>query len=144
LGCALDLIRPLGFDTSVKALRRAGLDYWPRLAVREHESWEAFQEAEPGRPLWLLSSKASRPVWDAPLALGDALVFGSETSGLPPELLARHAERVIGLPMVPKERSLNLATAVCAVLCEGVRQLVCRGEVRLDEGARIWGKAPNL
>lgn len=144
LGCALHLIRPLGFDTSVKALRRAGLDYWPRLAVREHDSWEAYLAAEPGRPLWLLSSKATRPVWEAPLARGDALVFGSETSGLPESLLDCYRDRIIGLPMVPRERSLNLATAVCAVACEGVRQLASRGEVRLDAGGRIWGKSPNL
>ena len=144
LGCALHLIRPLGFDTSVKALRRAGLDYWPRLAVREHDSWEAFRAAEAGRPLWLLSSQATRPVWDAPLAPGDALVFGSETSGLPADLLAPHQDRLIGLPMVPHERSLNLATAACAVVCEGIRQLASRGEIRLDETGRIWGKSPNL
>lgn len=140
LGCALHLIHPLGFDTSVKALRRAGLDYWPRLAVREHASWEAFLEAEPGRPVWLLSSKASRPLWEAPLARGDALVFGSETSGLPEPLLARHPRRLVTLPMVPGERSLNLATAVCAAACEGVRQLAAGGHIGLDVSGRILGK----
>jgi tRNA (cytidine/uridine-2'-O-)-methyltransferase len=140
LGCALHLIRPLGFDTSVKALRRAGLDYWPRLAVQEHESWEAFLAAEPGRRLWVLSSKAARPLWDAPLARGDALIFGSETSGLPRDFVDRYADRLVGLPMVPGERSLNLATAVCAASCEGIRQLVARGEARVDEAGRILGK----
>lgn len=140
LGCALHLIHPLGFDTSVKALRRAGLDYWPRLAVREHGSWEAFLAAEPARPVWLLSSKASRPLWEAPLARGDAMVFGSETTGLPDALLARHPARLVTIPMVPGERSLNLATAVCAAACEGVRQLAAGGDIGLDVRGRILGK----
>ena len=137
LGAALHLIRPLGFDTSVKALRRAGLDYWPRLRPREHDSWEAFLEAEPDRPLWLLTTRARRPLFDVSLRPGDALVFGRETAGLPPGLLERYPQRLVTLPMLPAQRSLNLATAVCAALCEGVRQLIGSGDVRLDEQGRL-------
>ncbi|MFG0286326.1 MAG: tRNA (cytidine(34)-2'-O)-methyltransferase [Phycisphaerales bacterium JB039] len=137
LGAALHLIRPLGFETSVKALRRAGLDYWPRLRPREHESWEAFRKAEPDRPLWLLTTRASRPLFEVRLRPGDALVFGRETAGLPEDLLRRHPDRLVTLPMMPAERSLNLATAVCAALCEGVRQLIGSGDVTLDEQGRL-------
>lgn len=138
-GCALHLVHPLGFSTSEKACRRAGLDYWPRLAPTEHQSWESYLAAVapgPGR-LWLFSTKATRAVWDAPLEMGDHLIFGKETAGLPDELLARHADRLVTLPMVPTERSLNLATAVCAVVYEGLRQLVGRGEVTLDASGRL-------
>ncbi len=143
LGAALHLIRPLGFDTSEKALRRAGLDYWPRLRVREHDSWGSFREAEPDRPLWLLSARATRPIFEAPLARGDGLVFGGETAGLPPDLLERHADRIVGLPMLPGERSLNVATVVCAVLCDGVRHLIGSGAIGLDPAGRIVVKERN-
>ncbi|RMH26286.1 MAG: tRNA (cytidine(34)-2'-O)-methyltransferase [Planctomycetota bacterium] len=125
-GCQLHLIRPLGFDTSVKACRRAGLDYWPRLAPVEHDSWEAFlrarAEAGTGR-LWLFSARARRPIWDAEFLPGDWLVFGSETDGLPDEVLQDPSGEALRLPMVAGERSLNVATAVCAVVYEGLRQI---------------------
>ncbi len=136
-GCALHLIRPLGFDTSAKACRRAGLDYWPRLAPREHDSLDGCLAALGPRPLWLFTTKGTRPHWDARFQPGDALHFGKETAGLPDHLLAAHPERLLTLPMAPDERSLNLATAVCAAVYEGLRQLVARGEVSLDDRARI-------
>lgn len=138
-GCALHLIHPLGFSTSEKACRRAGLDYWPRLNPAEHQSWGAYLAAaapDPGR-MWFLTTKAARPVWDAPFRAGDHLVFGRETAGLPDEMLARYADRLITLPMVPTERSLNLATAVCAVVYEGLRQVVGAGAARVDQGGRL-------
>ena len=134
---SLHLIHPLAFDTSEKACRRAGLDYWPRLLVQEHPSWEQFLATARPAPLWLFSTKGSRPVYDAPLSPGDWLVFGNETEGLPLDLLQAHPGRVLTLPMVPAERSLNLATAVCAVVYEGVRQALTRGELRLDDQGRL-------
>lgn len=141
-GCALHLIRPLGFETSEKALRRAGLDYWPRLAVREHESWEGWlgwrgAAGDAGQRVWLTSGLDGRAVWQADLRPGDALVFGKETRGLPAQMLEAHTDRIIHLPMIPGERGLNLATAVCAVVYEGIRQCVARGEARLDEAGRL-------
>ncbi|MCA9281761.1 MAG: tRNA (cytidine(34)-2'-O)-methyltransferase [Phycisphaeraceae bacterium] len=136
-GCALHLIHPLGFDTSVKALRRAGLDYWPRLAPTEHADWHAYSRAHPAARRWCFTTKASRPFWDADLKPGDHLVFGKETAGLPADILAAHADTLITLPMVPGERSLNLATAVCAAIYEGVRQSVARGDITLDSAGRI-------
>ncbi|MFG0257109.1 MAG: tRNA (cytidine(34)-2'-O)-methyltransferase [Phycisphaerales bacterium JB043] len=123
-GCSLHLIRPLAFDTSVKALRRAGLDYWPRLAPTEHDDWEAYLSATSvgESRLWLFTTKTDRALWDANLTRGDHLVFGKETAGLPDELLERYSHRLVTLPMVPGERSLNVATAVCAAVYEGMRQ----------------------
>ena len=140
-GCALHLVRPLGFDTSEKACRRAGLDYWPRLKPREHDSFdECLRAIEPsGAParVWLFTTKASRSVYDAEFRKGDGLVFGKETRGLPDELLRRFPERCVGFPMAPGERSLNLATAVCAAVYEGIRQLARRGEVMIDGQNRL-------
>jgi tRNA (cytidine/uridine-2'-O-)-methyltransferase len=137
VGAALHLVKPLGFDTSEKACRRAGLDYWPRLGVREHENFDAFLADTPPAPIWLFSSKGRRPYFDAPLRAGDSLVFGKESAGLPDHLLERYPDRVLVLPMVPHERSLNLATAVCAVLYEAVRQEVERKTLTLDELGRL-------
>jgi len=124
-GCALHLIRPFGFEVSVKALRRAGLDYWPRLAPVEHESWEAYL-AETGarrERMWLYSTRGGRAHWEADFQRGDHLVFGKETKGLPEDLLEEYADRLLSLPMVPGERSLNVATVVSAAVYEGMRQV---------------------
>jgi tRNA (cytidine/uridine-2'-O-)-methyltransferase len=140
VGAALHLVHPLGFDTSVKALRRAGLDYWPRLDVREHGSWEAYLAGARPPRLWLTSGLAGIPPWDADLQPGDHLVFGKETAGLPGELLEAHPGRVLRYPLVAGERGLNVATAVCALLYEGVRQCLARGELAIDEsGALVEG-----
>ncbi|MEX2219568.1 MAG: tRNA (cytidine(34)-2'-O)-methyltransferase [Phycisphaerales bacterium] len=137
-GCGLHLIRPLGFDTGEKACRRAGLDYWPRLGVREHDSWGSLlgTGVDPAR-VWCFSTRRGRPVFDAGFQRGDWLVFGKETGGLPGEILDAAGDRSLLLPMVAGERSLNLATAVCAAVYEGIRQLVARGALAIDGSGRI-------
>jgi tRNA (cytidine/uridine-2'-O-)-methyltransferase len=136
-GCALHLIHPLGFDTDEKACRRAGLDYWPRLEVREHPSWPDYLAAEAPPRLWLFTTKALRPVFDADLRPGDHLVFGKETAGIPAEILAAYPNRQLFLPMVRGERSLNVATAVCAVVYEAIRQMLSRAELRIGSDGRL-------
>jgi tRNA (cytidine/uridine-2'-O-)-methyltransferase len=136
-GCALHLIHPLGFDTDEKACRRAGLDYWPRLLVREHASWPAYLSAAAPPRLWLFSTKAARSLFNADFRAGDHLVFGKETAGLPAEILTGSPDRARFLPMVPGERSLNVATAVCAVVYEGIRQLLARGEASIGPDGRL-------
>jgi tRNA (cytidine/uridine-2'-O-)-methyltransferase len=131
-GCRLHVIHPIGFDMSEKAVRRAGLDYWHLVDYREHESWEAFLLVEnppPGR-LWLYTTKAARPHWDAKFRAGDYLLFGRETRGVDESIqewtVAHHGDdHRITLPMIdnPAARSLNLATAVCAAVYEGLRQM---------------------
>jgi tRNA (cytidine/uridine-2'-O-)-methyltransferase len=124
-GCALHLIRPFGFDTSVKALRRAGLDYWPRLATTEYDDWDSYVASTGVAPerMWIYTTKTDRPHWDVQFRRGDHLVFGKETRGLPDELMERYSDRLVTLPMVEGERSLNVATAVCAAVYEGMRQV---------------------
>lgn len=87
--------------------------------------------------MWLTSGHSGKPVWEADLRPGDALVFGKETAGLPPELLAAHADRVVTLPMLVGERGLNLANVATAVVYEGIRQCVGKGEVSLSGAGRL-------
>jgi tRNA (cytidine/uridine-2'-O-)-methyltransferase len=137
-GCGLHLIEPLGFDTSEKACRRAGLDYWPRLKPTAHASFDAYLASARPERLWLFSTKGvKQSVHHAEIRRGDHLVFGKETRGLDESLLSRFADRVVSLPMVPNERSLNLATAVCAAVYLGVDQMLRRGELSLDETGRL-------
>jgi tRNA (cytidine/uridine-2'-O-)-methyltransferase len=137
LHAALHLIEPLGFDISEKACRRAGLDYWPRLALRTHTDWHAYrQESGPVRR-WVLSTKATRPAFDVPFQPGDHLVFGKESRGLPEPILTEDPDALVRLPMVPDERSLNLSTAVCAVAYLAVRRFLELGRVRLDDRGSI-------
>jgi tRNA (cytidine/uridine-2'-O-)-methyltransferase len=138
-GCALHLVLPLGFSTSEKACRRAGLDYWPRLSPTEHADWPTFLSAAqpPPQRTWLFTTKTSRPCWDASFEPGDYLVFGKETAGLPDHLLNAFPTQLLTLPMVPSERSLNLATAVCAAIYEGLRQLVDLGAAKISDDGRL-------
>ncbi|MFG0304913.1 MAG: tRNA (cytidine(34)-2'-O)-methyltransferase [Phycisphaerales bacterium JB040] len=141
MGCPLDLIEPLGFSLDEKALRRAGLDYWPRLAPAVHPSWEVFRRKfradQPEGGVWLLTTRASRPVYDADIRPGDAIVLGKETAGLPDEVLRAHPDRCVCLPMLPGERSLNLACAAVAVMSEAARQCLARGDRTLDDRGRL-------
>ncbi|MHC5023939.1 MAG: tRNA (cytidine(34)-2'-O)-methyltransferase [Planctomycetota bacterium] len=129
-GCRLHIIHPIGFDMSEKARRRAGLDYWDLVDCREHPSWPDFLAAERPRRLWLFTTRADRPHWEADFQRGDYLLFGREAEGVPPHIhdwieQEYGAEHRITLPMVrdPRARSLNLATAVCAGVYEGLRQV---------------------
>jgi len=132
-GCALHLIRPLGFDTNEKACRRAGLDYWPRLGVVEHDSLGDYLATRRPARVWVFTTKGTRSLWDVPLAPGDAMLFGKETAGVPESVHAMFPQRLVRLPLMPGERSLNLATAVCAAVFEGLRQLHSDGRLMLSK-----------
>ncbi|MGA0134070.1 MAG: tRNA (cytidine(34)-2'-O)-methyltransferase [Opitutales bacterium] len=125
-GCVLHLVRPLGFRIDDAKLRRAGMDYWRRLDVREHDSFEAFLAA-PGRPerLWLFTTSAPRAHWDVRYLVGDGLVFGCESAGASPE---EHAwfgpDRSVKIPQYDAlARSLNLSTACGVGAYEALRQI---------------------
>jgi tRNA (cytidine/uridine-2'-O-)-methyltransferase len=125
-GATLHLIEPLGFSLDEREVKRAGLDYWEHVDLRVWPDWEAFeaQLAELGTP-YFFSTKATRLLWDAPLAAGDdtVLIFGRETSGLPSELHARYADHFVALPLhSPHARSLNLSTTVAIGVYEVLRQ----------------------
>jgi tRNA (cytidine/uridine-2'-O-)-methyltransferase len=111
-GCVLHLVEPLGFSIDDRELKRAGLDYWHAVDVRVHASLEAFLAAW-SAPLWLLSTRATATYADAAFAPGDAIVFGSETAGLPQALLDAQPDRALRVPMRHDSvRSLNLSTTV--------------------------------
>ena len=138
MGCALHLIHPLGFDISEKACRRAGLDYWPRLDLHEHDTFDAYRgSVGPGASVWALTTRAERSLFDATIRPGDHLLLGSETRGLPDAVLQRDPEHCVFLPMVAGERSLNVATVMCAAASEGIRQMIGRGDLRLDPNGRL-------
>jgi tRNA (cytidine/uridine-2'-O-)-methyltransferase len=136
-GLALHLIHPIGFDLSEKSVRRSGLDYWPRLPLTEHADWVSYRRFVPAARVWFLCAHARRTVYDADIRRDDHLVFGRESSGLPPEVLRGTESHQIGLPMRPGERSLNLSAAVAGVAGECVRKLIARGEVRVDAEGRL-------
>jgi tRNA (cytidine/uridine-2'-O-)-methyltransferase len=120
----LHLIGRLGFRLDDRSLRRAGLDYWPDVALHRHGTLEAFEQALADHRLICLSAHARRPYTRIAYQDGDVLLFGSESRGLPASLLERHVERTLTIPMpAGKVRSLNLATAVGIVLYEALRQL---------------------
>ena len=124
LGCSLHLIRPLGFHPSDQYLQRAGLDYWEHLRLTVHGSWNDFLTAVQPQRLFFLSTRGQASLYDCAFGADDALVFGSEGSGLPAELYARYADRLFKIPMPGEHaRSINLANAVSIAAYEAFRQL---------------------
>ena len=121
-GCRLHLIRPLGFDISEKAVRRAGLDYWNLVEVIDYENLDDFFSRNPAVRMWCLSTKAPRCYAEADFRDGDYLFFGKETKGLPEDFLEAHRESCIRLPMREEARSLNLSNSVAIALYEALRQ----------------------
>lgn len=121
VGAKLWLIRPLGFRVDEKTLRRAGLDYWEHLEWEVADDWNDFRRRLPGANLWFFTKHATRSYLDVAYSAADALVFGSETAGLPPSLLTDH-ERNLRIPMRPQVRSLNLSNSVAIAAYETLRQ----------------------
>ncbi len=122
-GSRLHLIRPLGFDISEKAVRRAGLDYWHMVEVLDYENLEDFFQKNDVRQMWCLSTKAPRSYTQARFEDGCYLFFGKETKGLPESFLAEHHDECIRLPMRAQARSLNLSNSVAITVYEALRQL---------------------
>ena len=122
-GCVLHLIRPLGFDISDKAVKRAGLDYWHLVDVRDYENLEEFFRKNDVPQMWCLSTKAPKSYAEAEFSDGCYLFFGKETRGLPEEFLEQHRSQCIRLPMRSEARSLNLSNSVAITVYEALRQL---------------------
>ncbi len=122
-GAQLHLIEPLGFELDDKRLRRAGLDYHEFAAVKVHASLESYLESEQPQRLLACTTKGARRYSEVEYRKGDALLFGPETRGLPPEVLEQiEAENRLRLPMLPHSRSLNLSNAVAVFVYEAWRQ----------------------
>lgn len=122
-GCQLHLIEPLGFDLEEKKLRRAGLDYHEMANVHRHKDYPSFLAAMGDRRILACTTKGSRPHDQIDYQNDDVLLFGSETSGLPDEVLnAIDAQNRLRIPMRPDSRSLNLSNAVAIISYEAWRQ----------------------
>ena len=121
-GSRLHLIRPLGFDISEKAVRRAGLDYWPLVDLRVYDGLDPFFAEYPQPDLWLATTKAPRDYTQASFREGCWLFFVQETAGLPAWLRERYPERCLRIPMRGEVRSLNLSNAAAVLTYEALRQ----------------------
>ena len=123
-GAQLHLVRPLGFSLDEREVRRAGLDYWERVDPFVWQDWSDLERALPGlgEP-FLFSAEAPRTLWDVAFPPRSVLIFGRESVGLPAEIRARHADRLVRIPMLdPALRSLNLSTSVAIAAYEVLRQ----------------------
>ena len=118
----LHLVRPLGFDISERAVRRAGLDYWHMVDLRVYDSLDHFFAVNPRPDLWLATTKAPRDYTQADFRDGCWLFFGKETAGLPEAFRMAHAQRCIRIPMREDARSLNLANSVAVLAYEALKQ----------------------
>jgi tRNA (cytidine/uridine-2'-O-)-methyltransferase len=122
-GSRLILVEPLGFSISDRELRRAGLDYWDKVFVALFESWDAYLASFPRARRFLFTARSGTSLFDLRFAEGDHLVFGSETTGLGPEILAGGTGALARIPMLPQRRSLNLSTAAGIATYEALRQI---------------------
>lgn len=119
----LHLVRPLGFSTDDKHLKRAGLDYWQYVDIRYWESFELFLQAQKELELFFFTTKVNKLYSSAQFTPGSFLIFGKETKGLPEQVLQLYHDRCYTLPMQnPNIRSLNLAMTAGIVLYEALRQ----------------------
>ena len=121
-GSRLHLIHPLGFDVSEKAVKRAGLDYWHLVDVREYENLADFFSKNNVEKMFCLSTKAPRCYCEADLTGDCYLFFGKETKGLPEDFLEAHRESCVRIPMRAEARSLNLSNSVAIAVYEALRQ----------------------
>ncbi len=121
-GAKLWLVRPLGFRIDDYYLRRAGLDYWEHLEWEVVDDWPALEARLPGVAMHYFSKAGRRLYTEVRYQPGDVLVFGCESKGLPPDMLAAHAEQTVRIPTRPQVRSLNLSNAVAVALYEAWRQ----------------------
>lgn len=129
IGARLHIVKPIGFDISEKAVRRAGLDYWKDLDLVIWDSLDEFLDSlNDSDRLHLATTKTKRLYWDAKYRDEDYILFGSETKGLPQEILDRFSRDTITIPMTDKGRSLNLSVSVGIVAYEALRQ-ISRGEI---------------
>lgn len=123
-GCMLHLVHPLGFEISDKQLRRAGLDYWEWLDVKEYDDWSDLHENIKAEGTWYaLSTKATNTIWDVTFKADDVLVFGPESRGLPDNILKTLSAIKIPMRSDAPVRSLNLSSACSIVTYEALREI---------------------
>lgn len=121
-GTRLHLIEPLGFHLNEKAIRRAGMDYWKELDVTTYLDYEDFLKKNPGARVYYASTKAPRTYTEVTYEADCFLMFGKESAGIPEEILVRHPDTCVRIPMMGDTRSLNLSNSVAIILYEALRQ----------------------
>jgi tRNA (cytidine/uridine-2'-O-)-methyltransferase len=123
-GARLHLVEPLGFSMDDKQLKRAGLDYHEHASVRVHADWHSCHATLSGQRFFALTTRGQKSVFEERFQADDVFVFGSETAGLPENILQDfEPERRLRLPMQPGNRSLNLSNAVAITVFEAWRQI---------------------
>ena len=121
-GAKLHIVKPIGFDISEKAVKRAGLDYWDKLDLTIWESAEEFLQNVDTKRCFFATTKTKTPYFEKKFQKGDYLIFGSETSGIDEKILNANKQNLITIPMTKEGRSLNLAVSVGIILYEAIRQ----------------------
>ena len=121
-GSSLHLIKPLGFDISDKAVRRAGMDYWKELDLHVYEDFEEFVEKNPGARIYMATTKARKAYTEVEYKGNDFIMFGKESAGIPEEILVKYEKTSVRIPMIGEIRSLNLSNSVSIILYEALRQ----------------------
>lgn len=121
-GTRLHLIEPLGFSISDKAVKRAGMDYWPHLDVSVYEDYEDFLKRNQDAKVYMATTKGPNVYTEVSYEPDCYIMFGKESGGIPEEILVNNQENAIRIPMNPEIRSLNLANSVAIVLYEALRQ----------------------
>jgi tRNA (cytidine/uridine-2'-O-)-methyltransferase len=122
-GASLHLVKPIGFDIDEKAVRRAGLDYWEKLDLHVWESLDDFFASNEIKDnAYFATTKTDKPYFKADFKEGDFIFFGSETAGIPEDILNKYKSQNITIPMTKEGRSLNLAISTGIVLYDAIRQ----------------------
>ena len=121
-GTRLHLIEPLGFRLNEKAIKRAGLDYWQDLDVTVYDNYADFLERNPGAKIYMATTKAHKVYTEVAYEPDCYLMFGKESTGIPEEILLKHPDTSVRIPMNSEIRSLNLSNSVAIVLYEALRQ----------------------
>lgn len=121
-GTRLHLIEPLGFLLSEKALKRAGMDYWPQLDVTCYLDYQDFLDKNPGAKIYMATTKARKIYTEVQYEPDCYIMFGKESAGIPEEILKEHPDTAVRIPMVGDTRSLNLSNSAAIVLYEALRQ----------------------
>ena len=119
---SLHLIKPLGFDISDKAVRRAGMDYWKDLTLYVYEDFEDFISKNPDARVYMATTKAKKAYTQMEYRENDFIMFGKESAGIPEEILVRYEDTSVRIPMIGEIRSLNLSNSVAIMLYEALRQ----------------------
>lgn len=121
-GTRLHLIEPLGFHLTEKAVKRAGMDYWPQLDVTRYINYQDFLEKNPGAKIYMATTKAQKVYTEVSYEPDCYIMFGKESAGIPEEILKEHPDTAVRIPMVGDTRSLNLGNSAAIILYEALRQ----------------------